>query len=84
MDKDEYYKTSDLALTTILSLSFPLIGISPQSNNKSLFIFENSKNLEKLIEEYWSGTLKVEPKVYFNQLKTIKTRLYSNDKNYDK
>lgn len=79
MDKDNYYKTSDLALTATLSLSFTLISISPQPNNKSLFIFEKSKKLEELIEKYWSGTLRIEPKVYFNQLKTIKTRLYSNE-----
>lgn len=77
MKNNDYYQTSDIALATIVSLSFPLVRITPQSNSKSLFVFERSKELEKLIEDYWSGTLKIEPKVYFNQLKTIKTRLYS-------
>ena len=77
MDKDYYYQTSDIALATTISLSFPLVRITPQSNSKSIFVFERSKELEKLIEDYWSGILKIEPKAYFNQLKTIKTRLYS-------
>lgn len=77
MNKDKYYQTTDIALATIISLSFPLVRITPQSNSKSLFVFERSKELERLIEDYWSGTLKIEPKTYFNQLKQIKTRLYS-------
>lgn len=77
MNNHEYYQTSDIALATIISLSFPLVRITPQSSGKSFFIFIRSKELEKLVEDYWSGTLKIEPKVYFNQLKTIKTRLYS-------
>lgn len=79
MDKDKYYQTSDIALATIISLSFPLVRITPQSNNKSLFVFNRSKKLERLIEEYWSGNLKIEPKAYFAQLKNIKTRLYSEN-----
>ena len=74
---NNHYQTSDIALATIISLSHPLIRITPQSSGKSLFIFKRSKELEKLVEDYWSGILKIEPKVYFNQLKTIKTRLYS-------
>ena len=77
MNKYKYYQTTDIALATIISLSFPLVRITPQSNSKSLFVFERSKELERLIEDYWSGTLKIEPKTYFNQLKQIKTRLYS-------
>lgn len=74
---NKYYQTSDIALATIISLSFPLVHITPQSSGKSLFVFERNKEMEKLIEDYWSGNLKIEPKTYFNQLKTIKTRLYS-------
>lgn len=77
MDKDYYYQTSDIALATVISLFQPLVEIKPQSNNKSIFVFKRNEALEKLIENYWSGGLKIEPKTYFNQLKTIKTRLYS-------
>ena len=79
MDKDYYYQTSDIAQATVISLFQPLVEIKPQSNNKSLFVFKRCKELEKLIEDYWSGTLKIEPKTYFNQLKQIKTRLYSGE-----
>lgn len=76
---NNYYQTSDISLATVISLSYPLTEIQPQSNNKSLFVFKRIKELEKLVEDYWSGNLKVEPKAYFNQLKTIKTRLYSGE-----
>lgn len=79
MIKDDYYQTSDISLATVISLFHPLIDIQPQSNKKSLFVFKRSKKVEKLVEDYWTGALKIEPKTYFSQLKQIKTRLYSGE-----
>lgn len=77
--KTDYYSTSDLGLATVISLSHPLQQIDRQNANKSLFIFKRSNDLEKLVKDYWEGMLEIEPKVYFNQLKTLKTRLYSEE-----
>lgn len=71
------YKTSDLALATAISLFHPLQSIDRQNPTKSLFIFRKNKSLDKVINNYWEGKLKVEPKSYFNQLKTLKSRIYS-------
>ena len=72
------YKTSDLSLITILSLSFPVKTIEKTNSKRLLFCFESTKELNKCIENYWAGDLQVEPQKFFNQLKTIKTRIYSS------
>lgn len=71
-----YYSTSDLALATAISLSYPLDSITGTNPRKATFLFKRSKKLNRLVELYWQGKLKVNPTAYFNQLKSIKSRLY--------
>lgn len=74
---DKYYYSSDLALATTISLWYPLEAIDRnQDSNKARFIFKRDEQLDKLIESYWKGELKVNPLAYFQQLKSIKSRLY--------
>lgn len=77
MKNDNYYKTSDLALATTISLYSPIETTEFLENKKVLFVFIKSPKLEKLIGLYWSGNMRIEPQQFFNQLKVIKTRIYS-------
>ena len=72
------YQCADLGLTVVLSLYFPIVSINRQPNShKAYFSFEQTKELTDLIQTYWRGELRIEPKTYFDQLRTIKARLYS-------
>lgn len=72
------YQCADLGLITLLSLYFPIISIKRQPNSrKAFFSFEQTEALTNLIQTYWRGELRIEPKTYFDQLRTIKARLYS-------
>ncbi len=74
---NNYYTTSDLALATAISLCFPIDVIDKQNPRKVSFLFKREEKLDELIEAYWKRELKIEPQQYFNQLKAIKARLYS-------
>lgn len=76
LNVNDYYSTSDLALATTLSLFFPLEALDRQNPHKASFLFRRDGDLDRLIEAYWKGELKVNPATYFNQLKIIKARLY--------
>lgn len=71
------YRVSDLGLACVLSLYFPIISVDKSNPRKIFFNFNKSKDLDLIIEKYWSGGLKVEPKHYFSNLKILKTRIYS-------
>lgn len=73
---NDYYSTTDLALATAVSLWYPLEVIDRSNPNKATFQFKRDERLDELVETYWRGELKVNPAVYFNQLKLIKARLY--------
>ncbi len=72
------FTTSDLALVTAISLSYPIETIEKQNPRKAQFIFIRNKQLDELVDKYWKKELLVEPRQYFDQLKAIKTQLYSN------
>lgn len=74
-NESSYFKTSDLALTTALSLFYPISSIDGPSS-RAIFLFERQEGLDQIIQMYWRQELKVEPQAFFQQLKMVKTRLY--------
>lgn len=78
LSSNEYYESSDLSLATTLSLYYPLEAIDRKNPQKALFIFKRDQQMDKLIEAYWRGEIKVNPQEYFNALKNMKSRLYEN------
>jgi CRISPR/Cas system-associated endonuclease/helicase Cas3 len=76
---NEYFHSSDLALVTALSLSFKILETEKESSSRLTFLFENSDELSDFIERYWRGEVLINPIEYFNQLKVIKTLIYSKE-----
>lgn len=76
LNVNDYYSTSDLALATAISLYYPLEVVDRANPHKAQFLFKKDEGLDQFIESYWRGELKVNPAIYFNQLKILKARLY--------
>lgn len=76
LKENSFYKTADLALAAAIFLFHPIESVNKQNPRKAEFQFVKSQKLDKLIESYWKGELKVEPQAYFNALRVIKARLY--------
>jgi hypothetical protein len=79
LKENDVYRCADLALATVLALHFPIEGIDKESPRKAQFLFLRTQELEEAVEGYWKGILQVEPQKFFNQLKAIKARLYSEE-----
>lgn len=75
--KGQIYTTTDLGLATTLSFHFPIQAINRQNPNKVVFIFHETDKLQKFIEKYFRNELVIEPQTFINQIKNIKTRIYS-------
>ena len=77
MPNENFFKTSDLALTAaICVLGFRASGMQQTDTERIYFLFEKSDRLDDVVSRFWSGQLLVEPQAYFNQLKILKTRIY--------
>lgn len=80
MKQDEnsnFYLTSDLALATAINMHVPMESINRSNPRKAVFVFKRSTDLEKIVDSFFRNEMKVTPQGYFNQLRDIKARLYS-------
>jgi hypothetical protein len=73
------FSTHDLALAATISIWFPLQLLVKTNPHRAMFIFNRSKELDELVEKYWKKELRIEPRQYFDQLKSVKARLYSDE-----
>ena len=76
---ENYFKTSDLALATTLSLHFPIVAIDHSNPRKVLFVFTRVSELNLMVEQFWRSGISVEPQTFTNQIKNLKTRIYSGE-----
>jgi hypothetical protein len=76
----ENFKTTDLGIAAYLSLKGFNYSIDRTNPKKALFSFVGKDGVEinEFIKDYVDGKTLVEPIDYFNALKNVKNRLYSN------
>ena len=73
------YRTTDLALAATLGmLGVFVIRIDPEDEYRKAFVFGDSDALRELVKNYYNNELKVEPRRFFDQIKSLKSRIYSN------
>ena len=75
-NQSDIFSTSDLGCTTAIALFYPVLSVDKTNPQKAEFLFKRNIKLDKLVESYWSNTLKVSPLEYFQKLKVMKSRLY--------
>jgi hypothetical protein len=73
------FSTVDLALATVIFLTFPLEAIDRKNPRKAQFVFKHDAGLDELIASYWRRELRCEPQAYFDAMRAIKGRLYDSD-----
>jgi len=76
MQNENYYTTSDLALACTLSIKHLIDHLDKSNPKRVVFYFKNSDDLATMTEKYWKKKLKVEPQVYFAQIRLVKTMIY--------
>lgn len=75
----QFYKTADLGLVTTLSLHFTVRTIDRSNPRKVLFVFDLTDELNDFVNKYWRSEIVIEPQAFTNQIKNIKTRIYSGE-----
>ena len=77
--KDINYGVSDLGQATALSCSgFEIIELAPNPDSERVtFYFKPNKELDRATRLYWAGKLNVDAKQFWQEMKNLKSRLYS-------
>lgn len=70
--------TFDLGAAAALAhIGFELISLDRENPKKIKFIFQRDRLIDEAIKEYWAGTLSVGARSYFDSIKMLKNRIYS-------
>jgi len=78
MSKQNEYRTKDLYIASFLSLSEKLLRLEPESDFY-WFVFENRKRCEEIVNSYWQEESKVETRAFVNAIKSLKSRIFSEN-----
>lgn len=81
VEQTKLYETTDLALSSVLLLYLPdaLEVINRENPRRVVFVFRKSDKLDKLVDRFWGGKLRIEPRLFFEGIKTAKTRIYAHE-----
>lgn len=77
-DDSNYACFSDLGCVGgLIEKSFKLVSLDKENPYKVIFIFAKESGISKTADDYWSGNLQVDARSYFDTIKMLKNRLYS-------
>lgn len=77
-DPSQVFTTYDLGVSTaLLCAGFELLTVDKDNPRKALFIFRRETEIEETANHYFSDRLEVKARSYFDCLKALKNKLYS-------
>lgn len=77
-DPSVVFTTYDLGVSTaLLCAGFQLLSVDKADPRKALFIFQKEDGIEDVADRYFSDRLEVKARSFFDHLKALKNKLYS-------
>lgn len=72
------FTTYDLGVSAaLLCVDFELSSVNKENPRKALFIFKKIEGIEEAANKYFSNRLEIKARSYFDHLKALKNKLYS-------
>ena len=81
LDVEDQVSYFDMNLSgSLVVLGFPIIAFDRNQKEfpKVGMVFKKTKELEQAVQDYWNGTLLLEPKAFWNAIREIKSRIRMN------
>lgn len=77
-DYNDYFCTFDLgAAAALVSAGFQLVSLDKANPRKAQFTFLREAEIQAVLDDYWTDRLEVKARSFFDNLKMLKNRLYS-------
>jgi len=74
----DYFYTFDLgAAASLVTAGFELVSLDKSNPKKAQFIFRREIGIEKVVDDFWADRLEVKARAFFDNIKMLKNRLYS-------
>jgi len=81
LTENDFYRTTDLALcTALVCFGYSIDAIERNKNSgRVTFLIKRDPNIDEVVSKIFAGELLVHPFIFFNNLKTVKTRIYNSE-----
>jgi hypothetical protein len=77
-EQSEVFTTYDLGVSAaLLCLGYKLIRLDRNDPRKALFVFRKDADIDGYANQYFSDQLKVKARSFFDSIKALKNKLYS-------
>ncbi len=77
-DHTNYFYTFDLGCSAaLISAGFELVSLDKANPRKVQFIFRREIGIKKVVDDYWADRLEVKARTFFDNVKMLKNRIYS-------
>lgn len=74
----DLYYTFDLGCASALaSKDFELVSLDRANPKKVRFIFKRKIGIDEIVDAYWADNLEVKARSFFDNIKALKNRIYS-------
>ncbi len=74
----DFMTTFDLGCSAVLvSSGFELVSLDKSNPKKVQFVFRREIGIERVVDDYWSDRLEVKARTFFDNVKMLKNRIYS-------
>jgi hypothetical protein len=78
-DNVNYFYTHDLGCSAaLIACGYELTSLDKANPRKAMFIFNRSRGIDEVAGDYWADRLKINARSYFDTIKMVKNRLYSD------
>ena len=75
---EENFQTNDLGLASALqALSIKLLYIDRTNPKRATFCYELTSRTQDIVDAFWDNRLPIDAGTYFQSIKQVKDRLYS-------
>jgi len=80
LEGDEVMTVSDLGCAAALvTADFALLTLDRANPRKVRFIFRREAGIEKVADDFWSDRLEQKSRSFWDNIKNLKNRLYSDE-----
>lgn len=77
---NERYSTFDLGCASALvSSGFKIVSLEKSNPKKVQLVFRREAGIEKVADDYFADRLEIKARSFFDEIKSIKSRLYSSE-----
>jgi hypothetical protein len=74
----QYLETSEFVLAITLQYhNFELVRFKNQDSRRIIFCFKETDELKEAVNAFWRGELRVEPKLFYQNQKMLRSRIHN-------